>query len=189
MTKAERFWHEQVAVASIMTGLVLTATVFAFASSAGPGAYGELEWTTKSMTAPATAAAAAPLISLDHGLDQTLKTGGDQITAARPMKKPRHSICTSDSSGHTEAQLLECVTRPAVGEGVRKIACVGDSITSGYGSTQAANTYPAQLQRMLDHQHPNKYMVTNLGHRGIAAAEVHGTGNKHAEGYTMVSVL
>ncbi|HIY74747.1 MAG TPA: sialate O-acetylesterase, partial [Candidatus Sphingobacterium stercorigallinarum] len=32
---------------------------------------------------------------------------------------------------------------------VRKVACIGDSVTKGYGLKNQANTYPEQLQELL----------------------------------------
>lgn len=54
---------------------------------------------------------------------------------------------------------------PANGKKV-KIACIGDSITYGYGlTTPAAEGYPAQLQKMLG----NDYAVGNFGQSGAYA--------------------
>ena len=45
-----------------------------------------------------------------------------------------------------------------------RVACVGDSITAGSGTTLAAlDSYPSQLQRMLD---PDKWLVGNFGVSG-----------------------
>ncbi len=44
-----------------------------------------------------------------------------------------------------------------------KVACIGDSITYGYGiATRDTDSYPAQLQKMLG----NKYEVRNFGNSG-----------------------
>ena len=47
--------------------------------------------------------------------------------------------------------------------GTVKVACVGDSVTYGYGIEDRENdSYPAQLQRMLG----DGYEVRNFGHNG-----------------------
>jgi len=47
--------------------------------------------------------------------------------------------------------------------GVIKVACVGNSVTYGYGLTNPAQeSYPAQLQKLLG----SKYQVLNFGHSG-----------------------
>jgi len=52
------------------------------------------------------------------------------------------------------------------GAGVR-VACVGDSITYGYGlANRESESYPAQLQKMLDESSPGKYEVRNFGNSG-----------------------
>ena len=56
-----------------------------------------------------------------------------------------------------------CATAAA---GVR-VACVGDSITYGYGlADRDRESYPAQLQKMLDESSPGKYEVRNFGNSG-----------------------
>ena len=51
----------------------------------------------------------------------------------------------------------------AFADGRIKVACVGNSVTWGYGLTnREADCYPVQLQRMLG----NKYDVRNFGHSG-----------------------
>lgn len=48
-----------------------------------------------------------------------------------------------------------------------KVACIGDSITYGYGIADRANdSYPAQLQKLLDAKEPGKYEVRNFGNSG-----------------------
>ena len=48
-----------------------------------------------------------------------------------------------------------------------KVACVGDSITYGLGlANRATESYPAQLQKMLDEFGPDKYEVRNFGNSG-----------------------
>ena len=48
-----------------------------------------------------------------------------------------------------------------------KVACVGDSITFGLGLPDRTNeSYPAQLQKMLDEAEPGKYEVRNFGNSG-----------------------
>lgn len=48
-----------------------------------------------------------------------------------------------------------------------KVACVGDSITYGYGLPDRENTcYPHQLQLLLDAQAKGKYEVRNFGNSG-----------------------
>ena len=56
-----------------------------------------------------------------------------------------------------------CATSAA---GVR-VACVGDSITYGYGlADRERESYPVQLQKMLDEKAPGKYEVRNFGNSG-----------------------
>lgn len=48
-----------------------------------------------------------------------------------------------------------------------KVACIGDSITYGYGIADRANdSYPAQLQKLFDAKKPGKYEVRNFGNSG-----------------------
>ena len=48
-----------------------------------------------------------------------------------------------------------------------KVACIGDSITYGLGlADRAKESYPAQLQKMLDETEPGKYEVRNFGNSG-----------------------
>ena len=48
-----------------------------------------------------------------------------------------------------------------------KVACIGDSITYGYGlADRATESYPAQLQKLLDEKSPEKYEVRNFGNSG-----------------------
>ena len=50
---------------------------------------------------------------------------------------------------------------------VIKVACIGDSITYGYGLPDRENTcYPHQLQLLLDEKFPGKYEVRNFGNSG-----------------------
>ena len=59
--------------------------------------------------------------------------------------------------------LALCAT---AGAGVR-VACVGDSITYGYGlADRERESYPAQLQKLLDGSAPGKYEVRNFGNSG-----------------------
>lgn len=52
-------------------------------------------------------------------------------------------------------------------DGSVKIACVGDSITEGAHASSKQNTYPSQLQNLLDDAYgADAYGVTNLGHCG-----------------------
>lgn len=48
---------------------------------------------------------------------------------------------------------------------VTKIACVGDSITYGYG-LDPKDAYPKRLQEMLDAKHPGEFEVRNFGNSG-----------------------
>lgn len=58
---------------------------------------------------------------------------------------------------------MVCAQRPAPAGAVR-VACVGDSITAGYGTASREETYPAQLQALLDKTHgEGVFSVTNLG--------------------------
>lgn len=48
-----------------------------------------------------------------------------------------------------------------------KVACIGDSITYGYGiADRARESYPAQLQKLLDAEKPGRYEVRNFGNSG-----------------------
>ena len=48
-----------------------------------------------------------------------------------------------------------------------RVACVGDSITYGYGlADRDHESYPAQLQNILDEKFPGKYEVRNFGNSG-----------------------
>lgn len=48
-----------------------------------------------------------------------------------------------------------------------KVACIGDSITYGYGlAARDVESYPAQLQALLDARFPGKYEVRNFGNSG-----------------------
>lgn len=48
-----------------------------------------------------------------------------------------------------------------------KVACIGDSITYGSGIADRANdSYPAQLQKLLDAKFPGEYEVRNFGNPG-----------------------
>ena len=54
----------------------------------------------------------------------------------------------------------------AANAGVR-VACVGDSITYGLGlANRESESYPAQLQKLLDESSPGKYEVRNFGNSG-----------------------
>lgn len=74
---------------------------------------------------------------------------------------------TSDFIGSAKA--LYCNERPGPPDAI-KIACVGDSITAGAWARNRENTYPAQLQKILDEKYgPGTYTVTNLGAAGSVA--------------------
>ena len=48
-----------------------------------------------------------------------------------------------------------------------KVACIGDSITFGYGlQNRLEDAYPFQLQKMLDEKFPGEYEVGNFGNSG-----------------------
>ena len=48
-----------------------------------------------------------------------------------------------------------------------KVACIGDSITYGLGlQDREVESYPAQLQKMLDERFPGQYEVRNFGNSG-----------------------
>lgn len=48
-----------------------------------------------------------------------------------------------------------------------RVACIGDSITYGLGlANRERDSYPAQLQKMLDEKFPGKYEVRNFGNSG-----------------------
>ena len=55
----------------------------------------------------------------------------------------------------------------AFAHGATRVACVGDSITYGLGlQNRDAESYPAQLQKMLDGKFPGEYEVRNFGNSG-----------------------
>lgn len=73
-------------------------------------------------------------------------------------QQPQKALSVKDA-----AEDLVCMQRSAFADSV-KVACVGDSITAGVHSSSGTNTYPAQLQTMLDQEHgAGKFEVTNLG--------------------------
>ena len=48
-----------------------------------------------------------------------------------------------------------------------RVACIGDSITYGYGlAHRDRDSYPVQLQKILDEKFPGKYEVRNFGNSG-----------------------
>ena len=48
-----------------------------------------------------------------------------------------------------------------------KVACIGDSITFGYGlQNRNEDSYPAQLQKLLEEKFPGQYEVRNFGNTG-----------------------
>jgi lysophospholipase L1-like esterase len=50
---------------------------------------------------------------------------------------------------------------------VLRVACIGDSITYGLGlANREKDSYPAQLQKMLDEMFPGEYEVRNFGNSG-----------------------
>jgi sialate O-acetylesterase len=57
--------------------------------------------------------------------------------------------------------LINCI--PFVALAQIKVACIGNSVTAGYGlSNPFQNSYPSQLQQLLG----DKYLVVNFGHSG-----------------------
>lgn len=64
--------------------------------------------------------------------------------------------------------LLHCVVALSLAAGAKtKVACIGDSITYGYGlANRAADSYPARLQSLLDAKAPGQYEVRNFGNSG-----------------------
>ena len=55
----------------------------------------------------------------------------------------------------------------AFAQGATRVACVGDSITYGLGlQNRDAESYPVQLQRLLDGKFPGGYEVRNFGNSG-----------------------
>jgi lysophospholipase L1-like esterase len=55
---------------------------------------------------------------------------------------------------------------------VHRILCVGDSHTYGAG-VEREETYPAQLQALLETREPGVYSVINMGLPGLSAAQLH----------------
>ena len=59
--------------------------------------------------------------------------------------------------------LILALPLPATAQEKIKVACIGNSVTYGYGHKEPGSTsYPTQLQQMLG----NKYEVRNFGHSG-----------------------
>jgi len=44
----------------------------------------------------------------------------------------------------------------------KRVACIGDSVTKGYGLKDSTKSYPYQLQQLLG----ERYQVENYGHSG-----------------------
>ncbi len=60
--------------------------------------------------------------------------------------------------------LLALLVAPAALAEPIRIACVGDSITYGFKiEGRETNSYPAQLQQLLDKKQPGKWQVRNFG--------------------------
>ena len=63
--------------------------------------------------------------------------------------------------------LFVCLAFAAFAAGKTKVACIGDSITYGYGlQNREVESYPAQLQKLLDERFPGEYEVRNFGNSG-----------------------
>ena len=59
--------------------------------------------------------------------------------------------------------LILALPLPATAQEKIKVACIGNSMTYGYGHKEPGSTsYPTQLQQMLG----DKYEVRNFGHPG-----------------------
>ena len=59
--------------------------------------------------------------------------------------------------------LILALPLPATAQEKIKVACIGNSVTYGYGHKEPGRTsYPTQLQQMLG----DKYEVRNFGHSG-----------------------
>ena len=70
------------------------------------------------------------------------------------------------TGGKFAVAAVACAMACAAWAGVR-VACVGDSITYGYGlANRESESYPAQLQKLLDESSPGKYEVRNFGNSG-----------------------
>ncbi len=105
---------------------------------------------------------------LGDGTVVTETTLNDIVTTAEPATEPpatEHPV--------TEPPVTEPVAPPVIEldeleklieDGKQlKIACIGDSITYGFGSSDpASESYPAQLQKLLG----DKYIVGNFGKSG-----------------------
>ena len=63
--------------------------------------------------------------------------------------------------------LCAALALPVVAQETLKVACIGDSITFGFGLADRANeSYPAQLQKLLDGKFPGRFEVRNFGNSG-----------------------
>jgi hypothetical protein len=84
----------------------------------------------------------------------------------KPAQKGAPPVCVPG----TEPQLVQTTTptpTPAPDPLPVRVACVGDSITAGYLSSNASFAYPGRLQAQLDSKYgPGKYTVTNFGAGG-----------------------
>merc|ERR1719453_1982422 len=66
-----------------------------------------------------------------------------------------------------------------------KVACVGDSLTYGFGASTKGKSYPGYLQSLMG----SKFDVRNFGADGVTAIEyphTHEGGYKHTHGYWRV---
>lgn len=73
------------------------------------------------------------------------------------------AVSPAAACGFADCSDGTCAQRAAP-EGAVRIACVGDSITAGALLGSREETYPAQLQRLLDEAHgEGAFSVTNLG--------------------------
>eukprot|EP00931_Biecheleriopsis_adriatica_P057563 TRINITY_DN34163_c0_g1_i1.p1 TRINITY_DN34163_c0_g1~~TRINITY_DN34163_c0_g1_i1.p1 ORF type:complete len:318 (-),score=53.79 TRINITY_DN34163_c0_g1_i1:181-1134(-) len=93
----------------------------------------------------------------DHSLPVNVELGVPGFPDCR-RSQPEKQLSVAEAAAD-----LVCSQRAAFADSI-KIACVGDSITAGVHSSSASNTYPAQLQMLLDKEHgAGKFEVTNLG--------------------------
>ena len=75
---------------------------------------------------------------------------------------PNQEYVEKISLTHSQINDLGLRGGPVDLSGKHIILCLGDSVTYGYG-VDDQHTYPAELQRALDHQYPGQFAVLNGG--------------------------
>lgn len=90
---------------------------------------------------------------------EAAETSWTEIDSAHTEAGKTKDVVSIEETAQAAGQTLISGLTPADGKKI-KIACIGDSITYGYGAAaQATDSYPAQLQNMLG----SNYQVGNFG--------------------------